>query len=1699
MTLELTPGMATTNSLDRVWDALDRGGWKPNRRANTFKALCPVHGDANPSLSVRYDPQAGKIALHCFGCEASAADITAQLGLTVSDLFDAPLPADRRTHTRTPRPRRQPLPPRITREETTPTDDLTGAAWELVKSYDYVDDAGTAQQQVLREETTVNGNRHKRFVQRYRGANGRYLKRKPEGFAPLLYNLPAVTAAIATAGDVWLLEGEKDADNAIAAGLVATTNAGGATAFPAELVDRFRGGRVHLVVDNDQAGYKRAATLTAQLLKAGIEARAYLPDVTDRKGDFTDHLDAGGTVDTLVQITVDDAIALDAAAEAAKLIHQVEICLKEATAQLEVKGQERSVSERNAEAWARESAVRLERISSLQATIPDQLSERASNAPEEYSNTLTAAAEISRDTFTIAGLDTPAQVTALLPAPAAAPTVDSDATAAATDAVDKRTTTVKFGDSDTISKDGAGNGGTGGTPKFSGGGEPAKRAHIRRDEYDVVDGITVNVKWSPGAEDGEWEPKYYAVLNGWAEIQSVAVENDGLDTDIARAPHMIAIKFFRYARDFRGKPLVDEETNEIRIESALMKYSEEQLRDGSWAQALPWPNLIESTTRRGRDQAWDAIRKARPTATVNSVVYTTLGWRTEPEGSIFIHSTGAIGRDGAIEDIEVKPSLFNVFNLPAPSTDVDELRNAWQKGTLEAKDSWLVGRALAPLLAQSWGSVLKPNDATVHLVGGRASLKSAHGRLAVQFFAPEVHYRGVKEMLSGSAKGGSALGLIRSANTVTHLPLLVDDFAPDGNAKQAQNRLGELARMRFNSTGRKVSTQRGGVREDRPIEANLITTGELTAVGSADTRILNIPLHPQSVSKGRELFSRLESRSYRAARALLGSSLIQWVARQREELLEEIEQAIEGDIVSPLVTDLYWEQRLSDLPHDSGVRARLENIAVDLDRGIYIMLKMLRDYGVINKDEALEFYSWARDGIYEAAALQDSAASDAGEQLLAFIREAMIAGTAHLSDQHGNAPIDAASLGWIDQSMGEMPQWRPLGSRVGVIVGENEAARVYLIPSVAIGVANKVAAGADEVFSETSHSIASSFESHGWLTKDQQGKRSGGRRIGGQKIRVWDIPLSALLGGVDDESGPETDAPTPGPAGGPSLFDDALDTAPAPTAPQQPSTSADVEEEPPADEYPPVDPYADQPPADETTEAAAPVDEPADATPVDEEPAPSSAATSTTKTSTGKFRAAAAVLDVDGFWLPDGERIEITETISHLGQIALYVTKLNLGTQVTAYRKERGQIYITRAASIKLGIPFNDLPDSSSVFRYYEKFQEATKDLPIVTAALEAGYSVSGGGRTLSPSIEIWRTDNRDVGALIGFLPAMHETMQDTILADNPAPAVIADRMQRFADALHYPYRKTPSTTGLDLMFALHPHKEREALFAPCPRPNVLKEAGFEDSDLDWQRQLVGTELQHKWVHAYDRGASYPAAMAGVHVGIGDPTHHPEPLEFTNLPGYWKITIPEESNWLMPDVFTRQGRRGAATAGTIQWVSTPTMELAAELGIDVEIHEAYLWHTSKRLYESWANRVRDARLALDTAEPGDQAARDLLKKVYVSGPGIMASDSFREGRIGYTPHRYDHIIAKARANILRRIIKIGNDTGRWPVAVLKDTVIYTSDDADGIQSWPGSTANFGRGFGQYKYEGTAPLAEHTGFLVGKGEPYGGKSTFEELI
>jgi putative DNA primase/helicase len=59
--------------------------------SGSFQALCPVHGDNDPSLSITSSD--GRILLHCHaGCCTEA--IVTKLGLSMRDLFlDAP-PAD---------------------------------------------------------------------------------------------------------------------------------------------------------------------------------------------------------------------------------------------------------------------------------------------------------------------------------------------------------------------------------------------------------------------------------------------------------------------------------------------------------------------------------------------------------------------------------------------------------------------------------------------------------------------------------------------------------------------------------------------------------------------------------------------------------------------------------------------------------------------------------------------------------------------------------------------------------------------------------------------------------------------------------------------------------------------------------------------------------------------------------------------------------------------------------------------------------------------------------------------------------------------------------------------------------------------------------------------------------------------------------------------------------------------------------------------------------------------------------------------------------------------------------------------------------------------------------------------------------------------------------------------------------------------
>ena len=160
--------------------------------------------------------------------------------------------------------------------------------------YKYRDPAG----HVVYE--TVRFNNPKDFRQRRPVEHGRYMWNL-SGVHVVLYNLPALCVAD-PAATVWIVEGEKDADRLGSLGLLATTSPMGAGKW--HLVDSspLHGRPCVIIADNDDTGRKHVQQAAADLYgKAASVKTLELPGLPER-GDVSDWLDQGGTVEQLVAL-----------------------------------------------------------------------------------------------------------------------------------------------------------------------------------------------------------------------------------------------------------------------------------------------------------------------------------------------------------------------------------------------------------------------------------------------------------------------------------------------------------------------------------------------------------------------------------------------------------------------------------------------------------------------------------------------------------------------------------------------------------------------------------------------------------------------------------------------------------------------------------------------------------------------------------------------------------------------------------------------------------------------------------------------------------------------------------------------------------------------------------------------------------------------------------------------------------------------------------------------------------------------------------------------------------------------------------------------------------------------------------------------------------------------------------------------------
>lgn len=170
-----------------------------------------------------------------------------------------------------------------------------------VAEYDYTDETGAVLFRVVRKEP-------KAFLQQHPdGAGGWQWGRGDARLVP--YKLPELIAAVAAGDTVHIVEGEKDVHAIRSRDGVATCNAGGAGKWSADFARYFDGAHVVIVADRDEPGLDHARSVWKSLRKVAASIRVV--EAAHGK-DATDHIEAGGTLDSFVpRWPIDDLQAHD--------------------------------------------------------------------------------------------------------------------------------------------------------------------------------------------------------------------------------------------------------------------------------------------------------------------------------------------------------------------------------------------------------------------------------------------------------------------------------------------------------------------------------------------------------------------------------------------------------------------------------------------------------------------------------------------------------------------------------------------------------------------------------------------------------------------------------------------------------------------------------------------------------------------------------------------------------------------------------------------------------------------------------------------------------------------------------------------------------------------------------------------------------------------------------------------------------------------------------------------------------------------------------------------------------------------------------------------------------------------------------------------------------------------------------------------
>ncbi|MFI6340801.1 telomere-associated protein Tap [Streptomyces sp. NPDC050535] len=310
---------------------------------------------------------------------------------------------------------------------------------------------------------------------------------------------------------------------------------------------------------------------------------------------------------------------------------------------------------------------------------------------------------------------------------------------------------------------------------------------------------------------------------------------------------------------------------------------------------------------------------------------------------------------------------------------------------------------------------------------------------------------------------------------------------------------------------------------------------------------------------------------------------------------------------------------------------------------------------------------------------------------------------------------------------------------------------------------------------------------------------------------------------------------------------------------------------------------------------------------------------------------------------------------------------------------------------------------------------------------------------------------------------------------------------------------------------------EHPVVAALHPRGHQRTPAEVLDEEAcEWTRDpelLTDAECARPFAVGIDVNMAFAAAANRLSVGLGAPVHVNAPAFDKSLPGSWLVDLSHiDFDARLPNPFTPHGARPQGPA----WYATPTVAYAAELGHTVTPLEAYVRPEAGSYLDAWYTRLRDAYMttmeqlgvtsnlpeadflaAMEHHKHTDPAQAAVLSAIKATVKGGIGKLRERPQGAGYRPgQRWPAlerptwrpdiraaVIATARINMHRKMLRLADRAELFPIAVLSDCAVYLSDGPSPLDFLPRTPQDtplpggfrLGVSPGMVKHEGTQSL------------------------